>query len=115
MAAIKSFQELELHLTQQLFTLKPNENAFFSTYSIIQALALLLINHEKLNQSEQAHLLNLPWSNYLQLSENELNSIEKITIKLANVIYADKTLPLKDEVFQSIAKTENSKIENLDF
>ena len=115
MAAINSFQNLELHLAQKLFTLKPNENAFFSTYSIIQALALLLINHEKLNQSERAHLLNLPWSNYLQISENELDSIEKITIKLANVIYADKTLTLKDEVFQSIAKTKNSKIENLDF
>ena len=115
MAAINSFQELELHIAQKLFTLEPNKNAFFSTYSIIQALALLLINHEKLNQSEQAHLLNLPWSNYLQISENELDSIEKITIKLANVIYADKTLTLKDEVFQSIAKTKNSKIENLDF
>jgi len=121
---INSHEHLELTLAKELLN-NQQSNTFFSSFSILQAIALLVLNHESLDKSKINHVLGLDWNNYLQKTEEQLQKLSDksskhgetpVTLNLANVIYADKTLKIKDEIYQILKQTtKNSKIENIDF
>jgi len=106
------WSNLEFTLSSELLKLKPYESSFFSTFSIIQALGLLVLNNKTPNKLP---FPKVDWETILNKSETELSSIENITLKIANVIYADHTLVLNNNIPELVKDLKSSRIENLDF
>ncbi|MBT4022761.1 serpin family protein [archaeon] len=99
---------------------KPEENLFFSPYSLSTALAMTYEGAKEQTAQEMQAVFHYPSIDQLRKGSasvyNKLNSKDKeVKLNTANALWAQENFKFLDEYFTNIEKYYGGKVTNLDF
>ncbi|XP_065215768.1 serine protease inhibitor-like [Planococcus citri] len=103
--------------------LKPEQNALFSPLNIYTALSLLNLGTSGETRKELSNVLGTPADeaglsaaqNYFGKILNDLQTSDAAEVKIANTVFVQKGLKLKDSYVQASKKYYNSEAQQTDF
>ena len=104
----KSIEDFHLNLYKSIIATKPDDNIFFSPYSISLALAMVTGGARGKTEKELLSLLQIPSREKLDSSVKQLMNISRLPeIKLANRLYPDEKFPILPAFKQRLQKLYN--------
>ncbi|CAF4262454.1 unnamed protein product [Rotaria socialis] len=111
----KSIEDFHLNLYKSIVATKPDDNIFFSPYSISLALAMITGGAQGKTEKELLHLLQIPSRNQLDALVKQLMSITRLPeIKLANRLYPDKKFQILPAFKRRLEKLHNITLVSVD-
>jgi serpin B len=111
----KSIEDFHLNLYKSVIATKPDDNIFFSPYSISLALTMVTGGARGKTEKELLNLLQIPSRDKLDPSVKQLMNITRLPeIKLANRIYPDAKFPILPAFKQRLQKLYNITLVSVD-
>ncbi|UJR12041.1 hypothetical protein I4U23_016219 [Adineta vaga] len=111
----KSIEDFHLNLYKSLVNIKPDENAFFSPYSISLALSMVAGGARGKTEKELLNLLQTSSRDKLDSSIKQLMDITRLPqIKLANRLYPDRKFSILSPFKRRLQKLYNITLASVD-